>query len=413
MTIYFANWIPLLPVAATLAVIAAISGDLVDRPKVGWLRLSIQVLIWQMIALSIVGVCMRLTEPSSVWIIAAIAFLIVVAIWNRKLAQASLVQILLATDAEPKRLHAVTHYLELEGRGYWRTIGLRLRRELELTGDWAMALRSSQILRDPRSLLAMEIATRYGSRELIREQLSVYHAHRVLLARLRGRLFASLTSLLFVGLASLLFRFFILSTLWKLNAEMQNDISLYLDRWRELTENYGVDILITLVAWGSLGMILMLSWFPILTRFGPLEWPFHKYYRALSLRGLAEIVAVEPSLSKACHVAAYATSVPVWSRRLRRAAQRIDQGESVSSALRRSWLIGRREANTLTLATTPDAMAWSLREISTTATERSLAWASVWVQLLVVGMVLANACYVCLLAMGVIDILASLIHAQS
>ena len=111
-------------------------------------------------------------------------------------------------------------------------------------------------------------------------------------------------------------------------------------------------------------------------------------------------------MAVACRASSASTPVRKWSRRLDRAAQRIDAGEPVQSALRKARVMNRREASTLALANNHQSLSWALREIAESAMRRTFERASVLTQIAVVVLVLLTAAYVCLVAVAVMSTLA-------
>jgi type II secretory pathway component PulF len=101
--------------------------------------------------------------------------------------------------------------------------------------------------------------------------------------------------------------------------------------------------------------------------------------------------------------------VPLWSRRLAKAADRIDAGERAESALRRARVLRRREASTLTLAGNQETLSWALREIADAATQRLFNRTSIIVQIALVVLVLVSAAIVCLMSVAVMSMLTQMV----
>ena len=410
MFFLLSNWILFFPIAGGLAAVLAMSGDVTQRPQNDFLRTAVRILIWQLLLLGFVGVVFRLTPLHILWIFVVVTFAVRALLWERQLARHTLMLVLLSTEGVPRRIEGVTHYLHTEGRGIWRRLGLKLRQLLHTSKDWAVAVERSRLVRDARSLQALAIFRMYGRSDVLRREMAVASNQRMVVSQLLGRLLSASLSLAFIPLVS---SSIFLSTpasparlIQAISSEFSTSETYYFDLWTDINGRWWIDVWLPLLIWAVLVGLIVFRLVPVLTRVTPLSFLFRSYYRALSLRGLAEISTVEPQAAAACRASSQATPVASWSRRFARAAQRIDAGESVNNALYKARLLNRREASTLGLATNHQSFSWTLREISEAAMQRTFDRASALTQIAVVVIVLTAGVFVCLAAVGVISTLA-------
>jgi hypothetical protein len=406
MLFVLSNWIFFFPIACGLGIILAVSGEPLERPRNDWLRLAMRILIWQLLILAFVGLVFRLTPLHFIWIFVALAFAIQTLLWEYGLARSTLMLVVLATEGVPQRLERVTHYLITESSGYWRRLGQRMDRALRACGDWMVAIECTRLVRGASDLQALGILRRYGRSDLLLTELSASSEQKLAISQMLGRLVGSSLGFLMLGLtAGLGVRITLLRMFEEFSIEGESNHDYYelLDR---LAQQWRFDLWLPALIWGGIGLLFLIKLFPFLTRIPPLEWFFRSYYRAVSLRGLATVITAEPQLSVACRASSEISIVPLWSRRLAKAAQRIEAGEPIDKALRRARVIGRREASAIALASNRESLAWTLDEIAETATRRTWNRIAIIAQVATVLLVLAAAILVCLLALSVFSRLA-------
>jgi hypothetical protein len=407
MVYALSNLILLFPIACGLAIVLAMTGGLTKRARPDAIRTCVRLLVWQLIILSLIGLTFRMTVLHVFWGIIVVGFAIHMLFWEYGLARNTVMLVWLAAQEVPENLNSVVNYLKAEGRGYWKKLGIRLSTELQSSGDWLMAGKRAGLMRDARTHIAMEVARHCNHKELMQEELIAATEQKLLFSQLLGRLVAASLSLLPLMMVGSFFDARVgplMLTLQEMETEF--DRSSYLQGWLEFSE-WRMYIWIPLAVWCSLAGLYGLSFFPALTRYPPLSWFCRGYYKALTLRCLAEFVRCEPRLSVACRGAATAVPMPGWSSRLIDAAMRLDSGAPLQAALSRAGLARSKEAEALALCANTASLPWALEELAASSLWRTFNRLSVLVQVLVVCIVLVSGMFVAFISLVVYSSMAA------
>lgn len=412
MVVALSNLILLLPIGCVLAIMLAMTGDMVQRPRNDAVRVFVHIIVWQFILLGLIGLMARSTYFSLAWAVFAIGFLIQLGYWERGLARNIILLVFGATCHSPKQLSKVVHYLTHEGRGYWRRLGTSFGKVWRSTGSWELAFLHTQLARPARVRLALASLINQQDTAHFHQQVAQLNLEQKQSSQWLGRLLVVSLSYLILLAVGLLEQWVIKPTMLRIWQEFSKEQPMpAIPAW-EFIQQWNLHILIPVLVWTTLLSLYLLKNFPSIARHRPIAWLMGDYYRSLAIEGLADRLKSSRDPMLACAKLAEAMPVTMWSRRLRAASQYIYAGQTLPGAFVSSKLLKKNEAATLTLCRDVDSMAWALRELGRSQLERTLNRTHVVVQILTLVLPIIAAVITTFYALSTFKLLMTMIENQ-
>ena len=415
MVFAFSNLIMLLPIACVLAIMLSMTGSTILRPRDDSVRVFVQIIIWQFALIGTIGLLARSSWLSLLWLLFALAFLLQLWFWERGLVRNMLLLVFGASSASPAQINKVLHYLNLEGRGYWRRLGRRFGLVWQATGNWQLALLRVRLVRPVRARVALASLANQHDTEHFNQQITQAAQEQKLASQWLGRLVAVSLSFLVLFASGLFYENVthrLLERAWQEHAKVGIYPLPRAQAWQNFVD-WKLHIIIPVLVWLTILTLYVFKKFPSVARRRPVVWLFRGYYRSLTVEGLAHGLKSCQDPIRVCEQLAEVIAVPTWSRKLRYAAGKLSQGLSLPNALASSGLLRRNEAATLALCRDADSVAWAMHELSQSLLERAMSRTHVAVQLLTVGLTLFAAIVTTWYALATFGALAALMESQA
>lgn len=411
MVVALSNLILLLPIASVLAIMLSMTGSPVLRSRDEGVRLFVKVIVWQCVLLGLVGLLARSSPLSLLWLIFFLGFLVQLWFWERGLARNILLLVIGANCQSTNQLNKVVHYLNHEGRGYWRRLGRRFGNIYRATGSWQLALVQSRLARPMRARLALASLTYRQDTSHFHQQLAQTVSEQKQVSQWLGRFSIVSLSYMVLLIAGLLdqFVFPIFDRMWQDLYQSSASELPTTQAWLTFTQ-WHLHVIIPALVWLALLMLYAVKKIPFFAQRRPVAWMLGNYYRALALEGMADGLRTSRDPIVVCNRMAEIIPVKHWSRKLHSAAKRMSEGRSVSDALARSGVLKQNEAAVLTLCRDAEAMAWSVRELGQNLLERTLRRTHIAVQLLTIMLTIFAAFITAMYAVSTFGCLTALIE---
>lgn len=412
MVFALSNLILLLPVACVLAIMLAMTGSMVVRPRNDGIRVFVQLIIWQFALLGLIGLMARSSLYSLAWVVVALGFLLQLWYWERGLARNILLLVLGTSCHSSQQLNKILHYLNHESRGYWRRLGRKFDRVWRATGSWELAFLHTRLARPARLRLALANLANQPSPGRFNQQLAQTNQEQKQASQWLGRLLIVSLSFLVLLVIGVFDELRIGPMLARIAEEFSGDKLVTVARPWKFILTWKLHIIVPVAVWLILISLYVIKKVPFVARHRPIAWFFRHYYRSLVLEGLADGLNACQDPALACQKLAGAMPVPSWSRRLRRASENLTTGQSLPDALVRSGLLKKNEAAPLQLCRDAESTAWALHELGHRSLERTLNRTHVQVQLLTFGLPLLSAVFITIYALSMFGTLTTLIEGQ-
>jgi hypothetical protein len=319
-----------------------------------------------------------------------------------------------------KEQNLVCDVFQAENRGWVKRKARGLRRDLAQGDAWWNSIESQGIAQGVYQKLAVRLVARYGSRH---QADSKAFEHSEVLAplhieaeaeRLLGRLMI-FSWVVFVAPVIVSMMIFIVPTFQQMFQEFGMELPPVMRSVIAVTDNaadFGWASLLVLVpvVWMLLLGVGCLLWiFPQLLQLPILRWLSRDYYRNVGFVALAHAAEQEPNLIQACQVAGKLVSVEEMSAQYARAADLLASGMQAREAFLQAKLLSRSEFTAFGLGFDQSDPAWSLQQLASWKTARMLNRYSMLVQIGVVVLTLGMAVVVGGLAVGVFQVLSTMI----
>ena len=423
MIAYFSNWILFFPLAFSLFVAMRLSQGSIDQGKSSWVLLTIRCFIALLMTFAVLSVGFRPSPVTVVWVLLLAVFSFVIYWKSRRLERSAM--LLTAMSAETfaqQQLLAAMFYDE--NRGWLRRKGNALRRDLAAGVPWNRALEMRGVAVGVYERIALRLQSAYGrehdQRNASGEVAGLESPMRIEAEaeRLLGRMFMFSWSIMIPLVVSLIMTF-IVPTFKEMFEEFGLELpqsTQWMIRLADGSVEYGIAHLLAMLpmALFAIAIACFAVWlFPSLMQLGPLRWFTGEYYQTAGFAALASVVNKESNLLAACRETAELVPVPYIARRYRAATMLLENGASPADALVKSRLLSKSDLTAFGQGLDQRDPAWGFRQLASWKLERMLNRYALLVQVFVVGVTLVFACVVGLVAVGLMEALASMISAIS
>ncbi len=410
MVVALSNLILLIPVACVLAIMLSMTGSMVVRPRNDAIRTFVLIVIWQFALLGVIGLLARSSLFSLAWVLVCLVFLIQLWFWERKVARNILLLVFGSNATSESQLTKLLHYLNHEGRGYWQRLGKRFGHIWRTTGSWQLAMIHSRMARGLRVRLALATLAQGQDTLRFNQQIARTVDESKQLSHWLGRIALASLSIFILLFSGLVYEFAIQPTFEAMKKESLVSTDELHGYWDAIVK-YKLYIAIPVLTWSLIASLYLIKTFPVLARHRPLAWLCKNYYRALAMESLADGLMFYRDPAQACQELASAFPVPSWSAKLKRSARRLAEGATIPVALTNGGLIRQSEAAALSICDGPEALSWSLRQLSQNQLERTVSRTHMLAQLVMVFLTLLSGVLVCMYALATFGWLAGMIEA--
>lgn len=422
MIAYFSNWILFFPLAFSLFVAMRLSQGSVDQGKTSWMLLTVRCFIALLMTFALLSIGFRPSPVTVVWIMLLAIFGFVIYWKSRRLERsAMLLTAMSAEDFAQQQMLAAMFYDE--NRGWLRRKGNALRRDLAAGVAWNRSLEMRGVAVGVYERIALRLQSAYG-----RGRGQLYSAGgetdglesplriEAEAERLLGRVLMFAWAIMIPLVVSLIMTFIVPTF-----KEMFEEFGLDLPRSTQLmirladgSVQYGIAHMLSLLPIALLAIVItcFAVWlFPSLMQIGPLRWFTGEYYQTAGFAALASVLSKESNLLTACQKTAELVPVPYIARRYSAAAMLLEGGASPADAFVKSRLLDKADLTAFGRGLDQNDPSWGLRQLASWKLERMLNRYAMMIQIFVVLVTLAFALVVGLVAIGLIDALASMINA--
>lgn len=408
MSIFFANWIVFFPIACALALTQITLRNQVERAESNPITIAIDVLIRCLFTFAFLGFFTRGTGLNGGISVFMLLTFILFLFWELELARRTLLIALLPMVHSPKQMEAASGYLFALPFGFWKYKGEALVWRFRRFQDWGRAVEGSRLAKGCSAITALRLFRLTGSKRLLEKEMLYGERERVERSQMTARLLTPSGSFFSVPII-LGFLLYIVPTIVRMQEEfgLENSPGV---RTLVLVGNTSIYYFLWMVMILFLfGAILIFTWFPILLRFLPFEFLFHRYFRAIALRAFAEAAIQKRDLAAACLTASEAIPVPIWRRRLEACHSQMQLGTSPSQAFKLSKLLNRREASLVDRSFARGNGPYVLREIAEAAIDRSFRFYSVLSQVFMLLIISITSVLVLGLSFGLFNPLVEMV----
>lgn len=413
MVVALSNLILLMPIACVLAIMLSMTGSTVLRARNDGVHVFVQIVIWQFALIGLVGLMARSSFFSLIWLIFALGFLMQLWYWERGLARNILLLVIGTSCKSTAQLNKVVHYLNHEGRGYWRRLGRRFGRLWQATGNWELALIHTRLARPVRMRLALANLPSQSNTVRFTDQLARVATEQKLTSQWFGRLLVVCLSFFVLMVAGTVDE-------WAVGPMFREMLDYYSENGSDLrfvkpwafVIQWKLHIVIPIIVWLPLLTLYAIRKIPFFARHRPIAWFLRSYYRALVLEGLADGLKACPDPGLVCSNLTTAMPVPSWSRKLQQASRKMSEGQPVAKALASSGVLKKKESVTLALCRDADSLAWGIDELAQSLLQRTLNRAHIAIQLLTVGLTIVAALFTTMYAVSTFGALTTMIELQ-
>lgn len=411
MVVALSNLILLLPIACVLAIMLAMTGSMVLRPRDDSVRVFVQIIVWQFALLGLIGIMTKWTWFSLFWAVVLLGFLVQLWFWERGLAR-NILLLVFSTNCHSNKLRRAIHYLCQEGRGYWRRLGKRFDYVWRATSSWELAFKHTGLAGPTRVRLALANLINQQNANHFHQQVNQVTFEQKQTSQWLGRLLVVSLSFLLLLVVGIYDELQLDPTRDRMWEEFSPGKSLAIQSPWKFVLYWKLYALIPLAVWMPLLLLYALHKIPILARHQPFAWLLRSYYRSLAMDGLADSLQTNPDPIAACNKLAEAMPIPSWARRFQLASQNMLAGQLLPAALVSSGLLRKNEAAAIALCDDAKSIAWTLHQLGQSLLSRTFNRTHRNVQLLAVALPIGAAVLITMYALTTFGTLTALIEAQ-
>lgn len=427
MVLFSSNWLILFPIAFSLFVALRLSLGTVRAQGRSWMLLAVSSLILLMFWFSLLAVGGRAHWISIAWLMILAMFSVVI-FWKRRRMErkAMLLSCLSATDLPQQQ--ALAGYFLQENVGWPRRKAGALQRDLAQGVPWELALEMRGIAVGVYERLAIRLRYAFGISCPNELESSTSHSPLSIEAefeRLLGRLLIFAWVVVIIPILYLI-AVFIMPTFQSMFEEMgvelprMSQLVLGIGDWTSSTRNSQLFALLPMLMLILFAVVFLLWLFPSLLQLPMFRYISGDYYTNAGLFALAQISESEPDLIAACRRTSEIVPVAYIARRFQLAADYLEQGLPLATALQKSGILKREEIRRMQGHTifTGDLqrpnernVVWALQQLAASRIEQMLNRYSMLTQGAVVGLTLMLALLIGFVVVGMIMALTHLISS--
>lgn len=418
LTAFTSNWLIFFPLGFSLFVALRLSQGSRDDGRASRGSTVARCLIAMLFAFSLLAVGLRSHVLSFFWLI-LLAFFAGVILWkNRRLERSALLLTALHAQTSPRQL-SLTESFWTENSGWLRRKAAALRRDYSAGTSWWKSLEQRGIAKGVYESLAVRLIAIYGPanqakscKQAAGELLTPLQIEAEI-ERLLGRL--SIFSWMVLGfpLVSMIvvFIFPVLKEILEDSAVELPPALLAADAAVTVVSDHLALIGKVLVPLAITFVPLAIwIWFtPAILQLYPFRWLCNDYFRTAGFSALSNAIEHENSLPLACGATASLLVVEDLSRQYRAAARMMEEGVKPQQALLQAGLLSRREMQAFQSGLSEQDPSWCLQQLASWRMQRMLARYSIWIQCAIVIVTLLVAIVVGFMAVGVLQVLSSMI----
>ncbi len=420
ITAFTSNWYIFFPLAFSLFISLRLAQGSTDDGRSSRGLTVVRSVIATLFVFALLGVGLRSHILSFFWM-ALGGFFAGALFWkNRRLERSALLLSALHAETEPKQL-SLTETFWIENRGWLRRTAASLRRDNSAGKSWWRALEERRIAKGVYERLAVRLIALYGPST---KQKSHKQAAGELLTplqveaeveRMLGRLFIFSWTVFVFPLITMII-VFIVPTF----KEMFEEFGLKLPPMMlaviavaDVVSKFGLFFALVLVPWGiAIVFLMLLLWFfpQVLQRY-PFRWLCNDYFRTAGFSALSYAIANESNLTLACQATGRLLAVEDLGRQYQVAASLLEEGMLPQQALLQAGLLERRERDAFQIGFDHRDPSWCLQQLAGWKMSRMFARYSVLIQCAIVIITLLLAVVIGSVAVGVIQVLSTMINS--
>lgn len=438
MEIYTSNWLILFPLAFSLFVGMRLSCGSVDDGRRSWTLMAVRALMVNCFVIAALAFGVTGHFVSIAWLVCIGVFAFIFFCKRRRLQRNALYEMCTQVSELPHQQLFVTYLIE-ENDGWLRRKAGRIQRDLAMGHDWIRSLEVRGIAVGVFERIHLRLRGMYGGSAKGLQQtdpastndLSVSPLHIEAEAeRMFGRLMMFSWGIFIFPIVA-----FVMAFIVPTFKEMFEEFGLSLPKVTLLMislADFSADPFVSLLFMGipvlltACVMVGVLAWiFPTVLRLPMFRWLSGDYMKTAGFYALSTVLSRESDLVTAFQRTSEVLPLPNLSDDYLRAANGIEQGQSVPDALYSAGLLSRKELSVfdrsqrsadgkdasvehMSLAQEP---VWGLQQYSVYRIERMLNRYSKLVQFAVFGMTLFFGAIVAIVAIGLIGALVSMISS--
>lgn len=414
MLLYWSNWFILFPFALSMYIAMRLSIGSTDSLRKSLLgsvvRSSTVILMW--FAFMAVGFRGWL---GAIWLFLIILLGFVLFRKRRRLERNVMLYAAMNIE-QPSSQVALIEYFRQEPVGQLPRLAHRVLSDISGGIQWGRSLEKRRVGRGVYEVLTLRMLDHYGCTD----SSTTHSGERTPLQieaeveRLLGR-FTVFSWVLTAAPVIILLLTFIVPTFNEILDEFGIEIPAAFALFTGVGSTLALTMVITLSLCflGICGTVIAVWLFPHLLQTWPLRLFCGAYFRSVGFSALGLVSQHEPNLASLFGRTSQVVPIDFVAKQYALASMKIEQGQSLPSALVDSRLLSRRELAAFKFDLSgPDAV-WALRQYASWRVERMLNRYSIVVQLLVVGLTLALAGMVGFIGYAFFGVLSQMVLSLS
>lgn len=409
MIAFLSNWLLLYPIAFSLYVAMQLSEATADGRKATASVLAIRTVIFVLFVFAILAVGCRASLLTIVWCILCCVIGTILLIKQSKLKRETVTMTVLSCRDLPQ-IRRVASYFEQEHGGLFGSKLRTFRMQLDRGVSWAVALETSRFCRGSYERLATRLADRFGSSSTLTQDLNAPLRVEIEMERLLSRL-SMLLWIVFFGPFFALYQVYIVPTLLKMLTEFGMEVPPALQAITSLRSMGWLFGVVALFALALFACALLLWMFPRLTSQMPFRVFCNAYYRCLGFVALSRVSEHTSDLTEACRQTAELVPVPHIAQQFRTAVACLEGGQSPADAFTAARLIQDHRIGDFSSILDTAGLAWATNQLANVEVERMLYRYALVIQFLVVAFTLIFAVLVGLVAIGMFQVLSTMVQS--